>query len=244
MLQFPNNFGRGADSACYCSLARRGRCEPEDPRTTTADKVVAFSFNVKSIMPTHSSLILLIDMPSSQPSSASSSHCTSFTMPAEILRPTISKNNTPQLVTSQVRSKFLMRIGVVGTDPITSNHLCEMADCAAYSPRIPTRDLLQNVPRYTTELKFNRQDERKHMERRQQRSAASSANKNISSSASSPKNSKPKRCITFDESVNVVPIPMRHEYSDRIRSRLWSNAVELYENAGKSCKFTILITLA
>lgn len=225
-------------------LARSERCEPQRTQEQQLPTRSLPSLNSKSIMPTHSSLILLIDMPSSQPSSAPSSHCTSFTMPAEILRPTISKNNTPQLVTSQVRSKFLMRIGVVGTDPITSKHLCEMADCAADSPRKTTRDLLQNVPRYTTELKYNRQDERKHMERRQQRSAAASANKNSSSSESSPKKSKPKRCITFDESVNVVPIPMRHEYSDRIRSRLWSNAVELYENAGKSCKFTMLITLA
>lgn len=176
-------------------------------------------------------------MPSRQPSSVASLDYTSFTMPAEILRPTISKTNTPHL-TSQARSKFLMRIGVVGTDPIACKHL-EVADCVADSRIHHTRDLLQNVPRYTTQLRYNRQDERKHMERRKQRSAAASANTNSSSSESSPEKSKPKRCITFDESVNVVPIPMRHEYSDRIRSRLWSNTVELYENAGRSCKLTL-----
>jgi len=171
-------------------------------------------------------------MPSRQPSSVASLDYTSFTMPAEILRPTISKTNTPHL-TSQARSKFLMRIGVVGTDPIACKHL-EVADCVADSRIHHTRDLLQNVPRYTTQLRYNRQDERKHMERRKQRSAAASANTNSSSSESSPEKSKPKRCITFDESVNVVPIPMRHEYSDRIRSRLWSNTVELYENAARN----------
>lgn len=157
-------------------------------------------------------------------------------MPAEILRPTISRNK-PHL-TSQVRSKFLMRIGVVGT----STHQCEIFDGTADTCiPIPTRDL-QNVPRYSTQLKYNRLDERRHMERRQHRSAAASADKNSSPSSSvsrSNKKSKPKRCITFDESVNVVPIPMRNEYSDRIRSRLWSSTIELYENVGKSCKFTM-----
>ena len=159
-------------------------------------------------------------------------------MTAQILRPTISKNKTPQL-NSQVRSKFFMRIGVVGTDPNTfCKHQCQTADGTTDSC-IPTRDL-QKVPRYSTQLKYNRHDERKRMiKRRHQRSAAASADQNSSSSSSatsSSNKSKPKRCITFDESVKVVPIPTRHEYSDRIRSRLWSNAIELYENAGRSCK--------
>ncbi|KAK1742096.1 hypothetical protein QTG54_007669 [Skeletonema marinoi] len=157
-------------------------------------------------------------------------------MTAQILRPTISKNKSPQL-NSQVRSKFLMRIGVVGTDPNTfCKHQCQAADGTTDSC-IPTRDL-QKVPRYSTQLKYNRNDERKRMiKRRQQRSAAASADQNSSSSSSatsSSNKSKPKRCITFDESVKVVPIPTRHEYSDRIRSRLWSNAIELYENAARN----------
>ena len=164
-------------------------------------------------------------------------------MTAQILRPTISKNKTPQL-NSQVRSKFFMRIGVVGTDP---NNFCtnqrEIAD-GTTDPCIPTRDL-QKVQKYSTQLKYNRNDERKRMERRRQRSSAANADKNSSSSSSpaSPSNSKkskPKRCITFDESVKVVPIPTRHEYSDRIRCRLWSNTIELYENAGKSCDADML----
>mmetsp|Transcript_11618 Transcript_11618/g.17529 ORF Transcript_11618/g.17529 Transcript_11618/m.17529 type:complete len:225 (-) Transcript_11618:144-818(-) len=154
-------------------------------------------------------------------------------MTAQILRPTISKNKTPQL-NSQVRSKFLMRIGVVGTDPNTfCKHRCETADGTTDSC-IPTRDL-QKVPRYSTQLKYNRNDERKR--RCQQRSAAASADQNSSSSSSatsSSNKSKPKKRCTFNESVKVVPIPTRHEYSDRIRSRLWSNAIELYENAARN----------
>mmetsp|Transcript_27033 Transcript_27033/g.62173 ORF Transcript_27033/g.62173 Transcript_27033/m.62173 type:complete len:148 (-) Transcript_27033:531-974(-) len=43
-----------------------------------------------------------------------------------------------------------------------------------------------------------------------------------------------RKQLTFDESVKVVPIPERHEYSERIRSRLWTNATDLYENAQRN----------
>lgn len=42
------------------------------------------------------------------------------------------------------------------------------------------------------------------------------------------------RRICFDDSVSVLPIPMRSEYSDRVRSRLWSNRYEIHENATRN----------
>jgi hypothetical protein len=52
--------------------------------------------------------------------------------------------------------------------------------------------------------------------------------------ASSPMSPKKEKRLTFVNTVEVVPIPMRTEYSNRVRSRLWSNAVEIHENAARN----------
>jgi len=195
---------------------------------------VPTSQNIPSSLVTHIIIYILL---------TASYTCTQLLiMTAQIRRPTLSSKNKTN--SQDVRNKFFRRIGVAGTDPNDfSKYKRESAD-GTTDPCIPTRDL-QNVPRYSTQLKYNRNDERIRMKRLQQRSAATRADKNssLSSSESPPKTkkSKPKRC-TFNESVKVVPIPKRNEYSDRIRSRLWSGTIELYENAGRSWN-AMLLTL-
>jgi len=43
-----------------------------------------------------------------------------------------------------------------------------------------------------------------------------------------------RKSLGFNETVQVVPIPMRNEYSNRVRQRLWSNAEEIHENATRN----------
>jgi hypothetical protein len=52
--------------------------------------------------------------------------------------------------------------------------------------------------------------------------------------ASSPASPKKEKRLSFVNTVEVVPIPMRTEYSNRVRSRLWSNAIEIHENAARN----------
>ena len=52
--------------------------------------------------------------------------------------------------------------------------------------------------------------------------------------ASSSSSSTRKTKIAFSNEVSVLPIPMRNEYSSRIKSRLWNGRLETHENIARN----------
>lgn len=64
---------------------------------------------------------------------------------------------------------------------------------------------------------------------------SNSNNKRSSGKAKKNHAIKPKTTrIAFQDQVEVMQIPTRHEYSNRIKSRIWSNRYELQENAERN----------
>jgi len=109
--------------------------------------------------------------------------------------------------------------------------------------RQPARGLLDGVNVTKEPLKYESEDE--DMEEEQEggprswkerlffkpSSIESSAADTAESSVSSV--SAEKR-LTFDETVSVMPIPMRNEYSHRVRERLWNDAEGIMLNAQRN----------
>jgi hypothetical protein len=54
------------------------------------------------------------------------------------------------------------------------------------------------------------------------------------SSSSLSKKPKSKRRVSLHNDVAVVPIPSRTDYPSLVKSRIWSSATELYQNAARN----------
>jgi hypothetical protein len=91
------------------------------------------------------------------------------------------------------------------------------------------RNPLQGVRTTTEPLKSTLND---HGDHQGFSTVSSSADSNASSASNGTKQRKTR--IMFQEDVEVMPIPTRYEYSDRIKSRIWSNRHELQENAERN----------
>lgn len=136
----------------------------------------------------------------------------------------------------QVRNRFLNMIGIEKKLPATEkNSTNPCADgTPANSTVLPTNEAWVN-PRTqminisTEPLKYDPYaDNVTSLKRRK-----TEDEEDNKAQPPSGKQRKKKKLI-FSETVKVVPIPMRNEYSNRVRARLWSNTVEIHENATRN----------
>lgn len=105
--------------------------------------------------------------------------------------------------------------------------------------RMPSRGSLLGKVQVTQEpLKFEEQKEQPKSAWEHffgaQPSEGTPMSTSPSSSVCSGSTGKREARITFNAEVKVVPIPMRDEYSKRVKERLWTNAEELQQNAQRN----------
>ena len=136
-----------------------------------------------------------------------------------------------------IRSRFLTRLGINSRIlPVAnrkgSNETRLDYDHAKHNTS--RRNLLRDVVSFSEPLKAGDSMQSESITRRTSEVSSSldtlSTCSSLSSNDDSSKSSRSSR-IQFREEVAVVPIPMRSEYSNRVRRRLWSNRYEIKENA-------------
>lgn len=99
-----------------------------------------------------------------------------------------------------------------------------------------SRSLLSNV-RLKEELKYDSDDDAEPYPNSYSRFFGGRGSNTSAVDDKPPKdttNTPHRRKLGFSDDVEVVPIPMRSEYSNRIKERMYSGRVELSENAQRN----------
>jgi hypothetical protein len=129
-----------------------------------------------------------------------------------------------------VKSKFYSMIGIDSKAPVVRSGAAEGGSSPSYSaPSSPSQvaetgwshPRMQAVTCFQEPLKYNKAADKIYSAKRRKTEGSTSGK-------------KARKSLEFNETVNVVPIPMRCEYSNRVRTRLWSSAMEIHENAARN----------
>lgn len=131
----------------------------------------------------------------------------------------------------QIRNRFLSKLGI-GSRVVPSSNPLNMEPSLSsteHSKRQMKRRLLRNVVPFSEPLKKKGESTKDVETTSSSFDTVSTADCSLSSMTSN----RPNR-IQFVEEVSVVPIPMRNEYSERVRERIWSNRYEINENAQRN----------
>ncbi len=170
-------------------------------------------------------------------------------MPSVVLRP---KNVSWRAKPLSLKSSILVRSRNSNFFHVVCTLLHQRPTKEVSVAERSVRDL-RHMPRYHEPLQYNHDEERMREERRQSQPSASSTIaegdecptkalgtaewfQEITAIEKAPRSSPrslPNRQVTFEESVTVVPVPLRSDHSGRLRNKLWTSAVEVCDNVGK-----------
>uniref|UniRef100_A0A7S1Y458 Uncharacterized protein n=1 Tax=Grammatophora oceanica TaxID=210454 RepID=A0A7S1Y458_9STRA len=136
--------------------------------------------------------------------------------------PQIEKPTTKTMESQRIRNKLLNKVGIMQLQ----NEQREPNN------REPSRgSLLGNVAITKEPLKYEDEEEQPNNFFMNLFSGTPSSVDSESCSTSSHRSTSR---LTFSEDVAVVPIPQRSEYSQRVKSRMWSSPEEIQMNAERN----------
>jgi len=130
-----------------------------------------------------------------------------------------SSSSSPQRVCSSLFQKLFRR----GSSQKKLQEVCVAELCV--------QDL-RCIPRYHEPLQYNRQEVMKRERRQSLRRTFSPDSVLDDENETLMALPQKKKQVSFQEDVIVVPIPLRSDYSNSLRAKLWSDIVERCDNEG------------